>query len=676
MANPQLIGNVIFTGSMTGSAITNKATFLGQLNPGSLSTVTWSNVDLALDGITFPNSNMLSFYSTAFHWRVQATPDAYGGGEMGLETAGTFMNCLWLQNDATAGFSALTCRGSDGLEKFVFGHGNHDTIPTIFADTNYIQTWSGHLTSPTAPPRFFISSDGDYGPIGSGVRTYQRYSQETDGTPVFWRLIPWNDGTEQRRNLEIKDTSVAGLVSTVSKTFWGTLLNFQSAGSVSDTNPTGFQAEIRSGPDDNTAIVLRSCENIDVGLAMANDYHVKGGTVANGGGHRFYTGIRDSAQNLIVQITDDRTVIYNPLRLAAQSIPSSPSNGDIYFDSSLNRPEFFSSFNGEFNVVVAYQKSNGFVQLGGSAPTISAPTSLELRGNDANWDILLRSPDHGINGNDFSCFAGTQSATGGHRFWTNGSKTALGFQIASDCIYTPFRVRLLPQSAPSSPVEGDIYADSTSHRLTYYDGTASQTLAVLASPTFTGTPAAPTATAGTNTTQLATTAFVTAAVTAAAVPAAANPTGTVGASAVNGTATTFMRSDAAPPVNLTVVPTILSTTTGINAKTVANTALYTVPTGKTCVVTGYVVRATAGVSITNGPSAGVGNTAGTSNIAASQGMTALSGTATVGSTSVFAWPIVGMSTYTSAAAVIYFNLGTGATGTSMTIAVDLIGYLF
>jgi hypothetical protein len=41
--------------------------------------------------------------------------------------------------------------------------------------------------------------------------------------------------------------------------------------------------------------------------------------------------------------------------------------------------------------------------------------------------------------------------------------------------------------------------------------------AALASPTFTGTPAAPTASAGTNTTQLATTAFVTAAVATATV---------------------------------------------------------------------------------------------------------------------------------------------------------------
>jgi hypothetical protein len=44
--------------------------------------------------------------------------------------------------------------------------------------------------------------------------------------------------------------------------------------------------------------------------------------------------------------------------------------------------------------------------------------------------------------------------------------------------------------------------------------TAIATKADLASPTFTGTPAAPTASSGTNTTQLATTAFVTAAVTA------------------------------------------------------------------------------------------------------------------------------------------------------------------
>ncbi len=51
------------------------------------------------------------------------------------------------------------------------------------------------------------------------------------------------------------------------------------------------------------------------------------------------------------------------------------------------------------------------------------------------------------------------------------------------------------------------------------------TKADLASPTFTGTPAAPTASSGTNTTQLATTAFVTAAVTASLT--AVYPVGTI-----------------------------------------------------------------------------------------------------------------------------------------------------
>lgn len=118
------------------------------------------------------------------------------------------------------------------------------------------------------------------------------------------------------------------------------------------------------------------------------------------------------------------------------------------------------------------------------------------------------------------------------------------------------------------------------------------------------------------------------------------------------------------------VPVILSTTTGINAKTVANTALYTVPGGKTAIVTGYVVRVTAASAVTVGASAGVGNAAGTNNIAASQAMAAL-----VATDDLYAWPIVAASKTATATNSVYFNLGTGATGTSQTVAVDLIGYL-
>lgn len=123
-------------------------------------------------------------------------------------------------------------------------------------------------------------------------------------------------------------------------------------------------------------------------------------------------------------------------------------------------------------------------------------------------------------------------------------------------------------------------------------------------------------------------------------------------------------------VSSTSIPWVLSTITGINAKSVANTALYTVPTGKTAIITGYSVRCSAASAITIGASAGIGNVAGTNNISASQTMTTLTTT-----TSTFQWQVTGASIITAAAGQIFFNLGTGATGTSQTLVVDLIGYL-
>jgi len=76
-------------------------------------------------------------------------------------------------------------------------------------------------------------------------------------------------------------------------------------------------------------------------------------------------------------------------------------------------------------------------------------------------------------------------------------------------------------AAPSTTYPYQFWADTTNGLLKQRDGAnaafvtvgtlgvANLGLATLASPTFTGTPAAPTATAGTNTTQLANTAFVT-----------------------------------------------------------------------------------------------------------------------------------------------------------------------
>jgi hypothetical protein len=97
---------------------------------------------------------------------------------------------------------------------------------------------------------------------------------------------------------------------------------------------------------------------------------------------------------------------------------------------------------------------------------------------------------------------------------------------------------------PAVPYVGQCIYETDTSLAKVWDGSAwseyPPAKANLASPTFTGTPSAPTATAGTNTTQLATTAFVTTANNLKANLASPTFTGTVAAPTVN--ATTYQQS--------------------------------------------------------------------------------------------------------------------------------------
>jgi len=114
----------------------------------------------------------------------------------------------------------------------------------------------------------------------------------------------------------------------------------------------------------------------------------------------------------------------------------------------------------------------------------------------------------------------------------------------------------------------------------------------------------------------------------------------------------------------------LATVTGINAKTVAATTLYTVPSGKTAVITRAVIRCTAATAITVAPTVGIGVAAGEDDNFASTALTGLT-------TDTAEWHFTrsGLAVKNAAAAVVKLGVDTGATGTSQTIAVDLIGYL-
>jgi hypothetical protein len=84
--------------------------------------------------------------------------------------------------------------------------------------------------------------------------------------------------------------------------------------------------------------------------------------------------------------------------------------------------------------------------------------------------------------------------------------TFTGSIIAPAATASITSIRLPHGTAPTTPTNGDVWTTTTG-LFARINGT-SQQYSPLASPTFTGTPAAPTAAARTNTTQLATTAFV------------------------------------------------------------------------------------------------------------------------------------------------------------------------
>lgn len=122
--------------------------------------------------------------------------------------------------------------------------------------------------------------------------------------------------------------------------------------------------------------------------------------------------------------------------------------------------------------------------------------------------------------------------------------------------------------------------------------------------------------------------------------------------------------------NSNKTPHVLSTTTGIDGKTIATTNLYTVPTGKTLIVTEAIVRVTTATAITVPPTLGIGIAAGESDIYAPVSLTGLNAT-----TKIYRFSASGTYASGSAGQVIKAGIKVGATATTMTISIDLIGYL-
>lgn len=115
---------------------------------------------------------------------------------------------------------------------------------------------------------------------------------------------------------------------------------------------------------------------------------------------------------------------------------------------------------------------------------------------------------------------------------------------------------------------------------------------------------------------------------------------------------------------------VLSRTGSIDLKVATTTNLYTVPTARVAIVTDIVFRVTAATAFTVAPTLGVGVAAGEADI---MGSTVLTGFTVLGG--LFRYSCEGFYVSVAAASVIKLGIDVGATATTATGEVTVLGFL-
>jgi hypothetical protein len=110
-----------------------------------------------------------------------------------------------------------------------------------------------------------------------------------------------------------------------------------------------------------------------------------------------------------------------------------------------------------------------------------------------------------------------------------------------------------------------------------------------------------------------------------AYPVGANPTGSAGLTAVNGSASTFMRSDGAPAISLGIVPTWTGAHTFTAATTMTSLAMSAALTGVTSITMSGALSGATSISTSGGITTG-STTLHTTSVALTNGAAAAAGT--------------------------------------------------
>lgn len=120
------------------------------------------------------------------------------------------------------------------------------------------------------------------------------------------------------------------------------------------------------------------------------------------------------------------------------------------------------------------------------------------------------------------------------------------------------------------------------------------------------------------------------------------------------------------------IPVRVTETTSINLKSTGSTTLYTVPTGKTFIVTDVILRPTSASAANGDAEAQVENTASSGDIVAS---TILSGMTSLDDEFRLSPAAGGTARINDATETVKLNVTSAETGTTLTVSADLIGYL-
>jgi hypothetical protein len=237
-----------------------------------------------------------------------------------------------------------------------------------------------------------------------------------------------------------------------------------------------------------------------------------------------------SGGTLTGKLTTAATATLAGLTVGSSTLaPTSLVNGDIWYQTNTNT--LYARLNGFSQAIVASNPSTntsiaaatsagatGFsftITAGASSATSGAGGPLTFSagngtGTTSTGGTLTLRAGTGTSANGAISIGATNTASIG--IGAAGVTTTFSGRVVTPALTTSAAgFNIAPTSAtPTTLSNGDMWA--TSANLFVRINGVTQTLAPLASPTFTGTPAAPTASSGDNTTQIATTAFVTTAV--------------------------------------------------------------------------------------------------------------------------------------------------------------------